>query len=115
MISRNGHGYKTTKRTVLVLPLKTGTYVIRALDAAGNKSAASTKITITRTGNANTRSPSTSPNGAHPSVRIGAHGPRSAAPSDRCGDRIDRRIGRAGSRLGASAQRGELTGDLDRG
>ncbi len=52
VISKNGHGYQTTKRTVLVLPLKTGTYVIRALDAAGNKSAASTKITITRTGNA---------------------------------------------------------------
>jgi hypothetical protein len=52
VISLNGHGFKSTKRTVLVLPLKAGTYVIRAVDAAGNKSAASRKVTITRTGNA---------------------------------------------------------------
>jgi hypothetical protein len=52
VITRNGHGYKSTKRTVFVLPLKAGTYVIRALDAAGNKSAPSLKVTIVRTGDA---------------------------------------------------------------
>ena len=51
VISRNGHGYISTKRTVAVLT-KPGTYLIRALDTAGNKSAASLKVTVTRTGNA---------------------------------------------------------------
>ena len=50
MISRNGHGYISTKHTVAILA-KPGTYVIRALDTAGNKSKPSLKITIASTGN----------------------------------------------------------------
>jgi hypothetical protein len=48
-VLRNGHTYKTTKRTVVVLPRKVGRYVVFALDAAGNKGKRSHTVTVTRT------------------------------------------------------------------
>jgi hypothetical protein len=48
-VLRNGRTYKTTKRTVVVLPRKVGRYVVFALDAAGNKGKRSHTVTVTHT------------------------------------------------------------------
>ncbi|HVW90764.1 MAG TPA: cadherin-like beta sandwich domain-containing protein, partial [Gaiellaceae bacterium] len=48
-VLRNGRTYKTTKRTVVVLPRKVGRYVVFALDAAGNKGKRSHTVTVART------------------------------------------------------------------
>ena len=48
VVSRNGVVYRTSKRTVLVLPLQPGRYRVVALDRAGNKSKQSTTITVVR-------------------------------------------------------------------
>jgi hypothetical protein len=48
VVSRNGVVYRTSKRTVLVLPLQPGRYSVVALDRAGNKSKQSTTITVVR-------------------------------------------------------------------
>ncbi len=49
VVSRNGHGYKATTRTVVVLPLKAAFYVVRARDAASNVSKPSTTVKVVRT------------------------------------------------------------------
>ncbi len=50
VLSRNGHGYKASKRTSVVLPLRAGLYTVRALDAAGNVSKASKTVRVVRRG-----------------------------------------------------------------
>ncbi len=50
VLSRNGHGYKASKRTYVVLPLRAGRYTVRALDAAGNVSKASKTVQVIRRG-----------------------------------------------------------------
>jgi hypothetical protein len=46
VVSRNGRGYRATKRTHVALPLRPGRYVVRARDAAGNVGAASAVVTV---------------------------------------------------------------------
>ena len=50
VVSLNGHGYKATTRATVLLPLKAGLYVVRARDASGNVSKASTTVRVVRRG-----------------------------------------------------------------
>jgi hypothetical protein len=49
VVLRNGRRVKVTKRTVLVLPRSAGSYVVYAIDTAGNKGKRSKAVTVART------------------------------------------------------------------
>lgn len=52
VVSRNGHGYKASRQPHdVVLPLKAGTYTVRARDASGNVSKPSAAVKVVRRGN----------------------------------------------------------------